>query len=157
MLLMGMTIILTACDKDCDADTIDPGRYTDDCSCDDGGVNFHGECIASDTRVYAYSYEKLCNINLAIVLPSADQEACDWQFDLDERMTIIKKCGPSRPAGTDISSSLDCPNAEEEGFRVYYKYIVPEATATELDIELLELTSPAGEEIDRYTVTVPLM
>lgn len=157
MLLVGMTLILTACDKDCDADTLAPGRYTDDCACDDGGVNFHGECIASDTRVFAYSYEKLCNINLAVVLPNSSEDRCTWQFDLDERMTVIKKCGPSRPAGTVITSSVDCPNAETEGFNVSYIYTVPEPNATELDIEFSEVTSPAGEEIDRYTVTVPLM
>ena len=158
MLLVGMTIILAACDKDCDTDTLAPGRYTDDCACDNGGVNFYGECLPSTAQVFTARYEgSRCSADFAVIVNREDSENCLYQKADNEPRGVLWKCGPAITPGESISSNLICPGDEELGYAVRYVYDIPEPTATTVQIRFEEYQMPQFVLLDSVTVTATLL
>jgi hypothetical protein len=63
-ILMICMLILNSCGKDCNT-AIQPGFYTDECACPNGGYNFHGKCF--DLKVYdiyLYKLTQNCEVDI---------------------------------------------------------------------------------------------
>ena len=126
--------VLFSCRKDCDTHNTIPGRYNEECSCKDGGVNFHGECISNNSSVFYGEYNGKCRVSFCIVLNSNKNQVTDYQYSYDVRPIVFPKYG-TLEEGKIVNSDIFCEEYGDNSISyVNYSYKVPAKEDEEVEV-----------------------
>lgn len=132
-----------------------PGRYTDECGCEDGGVNFHGDCISGNANTFSGEYNGQCRLSFMIMINYEESEICDYQYSYDVDAFVVRKCGVNTEPGEFINSNTRCEeNYNDETKITRYSYTIPDKGVEEIEVVFDVVDRATAEVLESETVIV---